>query len=165
MSSKKYRFTKGIQRWCSSERWRPDGKSPIFVRKDTVIITPLYSPHRLANCFQPDGDKFIPLSHFHVTHPIINVLSPFARHPLPLPKLINNPSSPAVKTHLSIQEQPTYLLDGNSYMSRPAPRRNRNRIHISTYYLECRDEVEEWVEELPVSTSSRNGVKVALIAE
>ncbi|TGO57552.1 hypothetical protein BCON_0064g00200 [Botryotinia convoluta] len=32
-------------------------------------------------------------------------------------------------------------------------------------YLECRDEVEEWVEELRVSTSSRNGVKVALVAE
>ncbi|KAF7934179.1 uncharacterized protein EAE97_008539 [Botrytis byssoidea] len=38
----------------------PDGKSPIFVRKGTVIITPLYSLHRLVDCFQPDGDKFFP---------------------------------------------------------------------------------------------------------
>ena len=30
--------------------------------------------------------------------------------------------------------------------------------------IECRDEVVEWVEELRVSTSSRNGMKVGLIA-
>ncbi|TGO30202.1 hypothetical protein BPAE_0007g00800 [Botrytis paeoniae] len=40
----------------------PDGKSPIFIRKSTVIVTPLCSLHRLTERFQPDRDKFIPIS-------------------------------------------------------------------------------------------------------
>ncbi|TGO42060.1 hypothetical protein BHYA_0013g00640 [Botrytis hyacinthi] len=116
----------------------PDGKSPIFVRKGTVIVTPLYSLHRLADCFQPDGDKFIP----------------------------------------SRWEDPS-LRPGAAYIPfgwgiRTCPAQNLAEIEIAYTlahmaqkwkYLECRDETKERVEELRVPTGSRNGVKVALVAE
>ncbi|TGO12463.1 hypothetical protein BTUL_0088g00400 [Botrytis tulipae] len=99
----------------------PDGKSPIFVRKDTVIITPLYSLHRLPDCFQPDGDKFVP---------------PRWEDP-------------------SLRPGAAYIPFGWGIP----------RMAQKWKYLECRDEVEEWVEELRVSTSSRNGLEAALVAE
>ncbi|TGO72713.1 hypothetical protein BELL_0426g00050 [Botrytis elliptica] len=126
------------ERWGSSERWRPDGKSPIFIRKGTAIITPLYNPHRLADCFQLDGDKFIPSRW---------------EDPSLRPGAAYIPFGWGIRTfpaqHLA-EIEIAYILA---------------RMAQKWKYLECRDEVEEWVEELRVSTSSRNGVKVALIAE
>ncbi|KAF7924381.1 uncharacterized protein EAE98_007432 [Botrytis deweyae] len=103
-----------------------------------VNLPYLFEKTLLADCFQLDGDKFIP----------------------------------------SRWEDPS-LRPGAAYIPfgcgiRTCPAQHPAEIEIAYTlarmaqkwkYLECRDEVKEWVEELRVSTSSRNGVKVALIAE
>ncbi|TGO52683.1 hypothetical protein BOTNAR_0317g00080 [Botryotinia narcissicola] len=101
----------------------PDGKSPIFVRKGTVIITPLYSLHRLADCFKPDGDKVVPSRWEDPS------LRPGAAY-IPFGWGIH--TCPA--QHLA-EIEIAYTLA---------------RMAQKWKYLECRDEVEEWLEELRV---------------
>lgn len=38
----------------------PDGKSPIFIKKDTIIPLGLYSMHRRKDLWGPDAEEFRP---------------------------------------------------------------------------------------------------------
>ena len=112
-----------------------DKTSPIFVRKGTLIASSVFALHRLAEYWQPDPEAFRP-------------------------------------------ERWEGLIPGPNYMPfgwgiRICPARNLAEIEIgytlarmAQMYerIECRDDELEWIEELRVSTSSRNGTKVGLFA-
>ncbi|KAH8882506.1 cytochrome P450 [Thozetella sp. PMI_491] len=112
----------------------PNGTSPIFVRKGSVLSTSVYALHRIAECWKPDPEAFRP------------------------------------ERWEDIKPGPNYMPFG--WGVRTCPARNLAEIEIgytlariAQMYktIECRDEVMDWVEELRVSTSSKNGTKIGLI--
>lgn len=110
--------------------------SPVFVHKGTIVMSSVFALHRTGECWKPDPEAFRP-----------------------------------ERWEGDFQPGPNYMPFGWGIRTYPA----RNLAEIETGYtlarmaqkyerIECRDEVVEWVEELRVSTSSRNGTKVGLIA-
>jgi cytochrome P450 len=108
--------------------------SQIFVRKGTVVMSSIFALHRIGECWKPDPEAFRP------------------------------------ERWEEIKPGPNYMPFG--WGIRTCPARNLAEIEIGYTLarmaqkykrIECRDEVAEWVEELRVSTSSRNGTKVGLI--
>ena len=114
----------------------PHGTSPIFVRKGTIISSSLFALHRLAECWQPDPEAFRPERWEEV--------KPGSRY---MPFGWGTRTCPA---RYLAENEIAYTI-----------------VRMAQIYkrIECRDEVAEWVEELRVSTSSRNGTKVGLISE
>ncbi|KAK3369963.1 putative cytochrome P450 alkane hydroxylase [Podospora didyma] len=111
------------------------GTSPVFVRKGTIISSSVYALHRISACWKPDPEAFRP-----------------------------------ERWEEGVKPGPSYMPFG--WGVRTCPARYLAEIEIgytlarmAQLYerIECRDEVSEWVEELRVSTSSRNGTKVALV--
>ncbi|KAK3322707.1 cytochrome P450 [Apodospora peruviana] len=114
----------------------PAGTSPIFVRKGTIVASSVFAIHRISECWQPDPEAF-------------------------RPERWEDPE---------FKPGPSYMPFGLGIRTCPA----RGLAEIEIGYtlarmaqiyerVECRDEVLEWVEELRVSTSSKNGTKVGLV--
>ncbi|KUJ16502.1 n-alkane-inducible cytochrome P450 [Mollisia scopiformis] len=111
-----------------------DRNSPVFVPKGSTVMTPVYAIHRLADCFQPNPNAFQP------------------------------------ERWEELKPGSSYILFG--WGPRTCPAQNMAEMEVAYTLartaqewenIECRDEVKEWVEELRLSTSSRNGTKVGLV--
>ncbi|TVY93248.1 Cytochrome P450 monooxygenase [Lachnellula willkommii] len=114
----------------------PTKTSPVFVRKGTIVMSSVFALHRIGECWKPDPEAFRP-----------------------------------ERWEGDFQPGPNYMPFG--WGVRTCPARSLAEMEIAYTLarmaekyerIECRDEVVEWVEELRVSTSSRNGTKVGLIA-
>jgi cytochrome P450 len=114
----------------------PNGDSPIFVPKDSLVTTSLHSLHRLSPVFQPDPDSFRP-ERWETVRPGWNYL-PFFGGPRICPG-----------RQLALTEA-AYVVA---------------RMVQEFRRMECRDPVKEWVEEFKITASSRNGTKVALFKD
>lgn len=97
-------------------------------------MTPTYALHRLAKCFQPDPNIFRP------------------------------------ERWNELKPGPSYIPFG--WAPRTCPAQNMAETEVAYTLarmaqewkrIECRDDTAEWVEEIRLSTSSRNGTKVGLI--
>ncbi|CAG8958276.1 hypothetical protein HYFRA_00000631 [Hymenoscyphus fraxineus] len=113
----------------------PSKTSPIFVKKGTKITTSSYVVGRIAQCYQPDPEVFRP-ERWEDLKPGIGSYIPFGYGPRTCP----------AKNLAEVEI--AYVLA---------------RMAKEWKEVECRDEVVEWVEELRVSTSSRNGTVVGLV--
>lgn len=100
-------------------------------------MSSVFALHRMADCWQPDPEEF----------------------------------RPERWEDLNFKPGPSYMPFG--WGIRTCPARNLAEIEIGYTLarmaqryekIECRDPVFEWVEELRVSTSSRNGTKVGLFS-
>lgn len=99
-------------------------------------MTSVHAVGRLAECYQPDPEDFRP-ERWEEIKPEVGAYIPFGHGPRICP----------AKNLAEVEI--AYVL------ARMAQEWKR---------VECRDEVLEWVEEMRVSTSSRNGTKVGLMA-
>ena len=112
----------------------PAGTSPVFVPKGSLVMTSLHSLHRLAPCFADDRpEEFVP-ERWETVRPGWSYL-PFFGGPRICPG-----------RQLALTEV-AYVLA---------------RLAQEWTAIECRDEVFDWVEEMKITASSRNGVKIGL---
>ena len=114
----------------------PLGTAPILVEKGSIVITNFYALHRLIPCFaENEPDRFLPERWEKL------ILPPFAYQPFGAgPRMC--PAQPLALTEVA------YVLA---------------RMAQEFMYLENRDACMEWVEELTVTASSRNGTLVGLV--
>ncbi|KAI9642234.1 hypothetical protein NHQ30_009036 [Ciborinia camelliae] len=110
------------------------GTSPIFMQKGQIVVTSFHALHMLAPCFQPDPYIFRP-ERWETVRPGWGYL-PFGGGPRMCPG-----------RNLALTET-AYVLA---------------RMAQEWREVECKDEVLEWVEEMKMTATSKNGIKVGFV--
>jgi cytochrome P450 len=113
----------------------PDGTAPILVQKGEMVLTSFHALHRLAPCFQDDEPESFKPERWEKVRPGWAYL-PFGGGVRMCP------------AHQLALTEVAYVLA---------------RMAQEFEGLECKDETMEWVEDLTLTASSRNGIMVGLV--